>query len=335
MDDLRTLDSLIQLDPNLPSLAYQAHEKAPICLPWTHKSIVLGTGLNSSDAAKLDEQFAFCPSPLDLELASYQFEPTDNSNSFRQSSSAHSATSYEHMDMKATISAGGAVLGASGRGQFTKNVFENRDSSKVSLQTSLRIGWITFGTSPSLSSHSLSLLRRSPATFHHTYGDYFLSALSLGADTSTFLSTSSAVDLKSEMKDIQVKAKFLGASKTVYEDHLQTQSAASMYDITYNGFDTLSDYQQNERARDWVTYERIKADATRNVAGGIRLVSRMTETLEGLGLDCETERALTEGQVENVCKSGVVVEVMFLPYSGLRDYVAATSTRFLTSRLND
>ncbi|KAG5644904.1 hypothetical protein DXG03_007456 [Asterophora parasitica] len=329
-----TLDSLIQGDPNLPSLAYQAHENAPICLPWARKPIVLGTGLESSVAANSDDQtVAFRPSAFDRKPAAYQFQGTGNANSFRQSASSHSSSSYEHMDMKATFSAGGSVLGVSGRGQFTKDVCANRDSSKISVQASIRVGWITFSTFPRLSSQSLSLLRRSPAAFHHTYGDYFLSALSLGADTSTFLSTSSNVDLKSEMRDIQVKAKFLGASKTVFADHLDTQAVATMCDISYIGFDSLSEYQQNERAMNRGAYERIKVDATRNVADGIRLVDRMKEALGGVGLDCE--RALTEAEMEDVCMSGAVVEVMFLPYSGLRDYVAATSIGFLTSQLDD
>jgi hypothetical protein len=101
----------------------------------------------------------------------------------------------------------------------------------VSLHASLRVGQITFGAFPKLSARALLLLRTSPDTFHATYGSYFVYALSIGADTSTFLSTSTGFDLAQELRDIQVKAKFLFITKTVYEDHSRSDSSETSYDI--------------------------------------------------------------------------------------------------------
>lgn len=133
MDDylsLDKLDKLIGQDPNLPSIAYQAHEHTPIYIPWSRRVISLGAGFDSSAVSKSHNNGeAFRPSALAStpEQATYQLDPAENRNSFRQASSSHAATSYEHMDFKGTVSVGGPVLGASGRAEFSKKVYDNKD----------------------------------------------------------------------------------------------------------------------------------------------------------------------------------------------------------------
>lgn len=170
------------------------------------------------------------------------------------------------------------------------------------------------------------MLRSSPTSFHQTYGDYYLAALCLGADTSTFLSSTSLMDLKAEMRDIQVKAKFLGMEKTVYEDHKASSFAGSACDITYCGFDTLEEYQKSAHATDQQSYVVIQAEAAGNVARGMTLDKRVNETIQklNLGADVEEVAVLTAEQCKAICGSGLVVELLFLPYAGLRDYVFAT-----------
>ncbi|KAF7341754.1 hypothetical protein MSAN_02074200 [Mycena sanguinolenta] len=261
------------------------------------------------------------------------FEPTNATNSYRRTESSSTASSYEHMDASFGVSASCGFLGASVQGEFAKSVTENRDSDKVSLQASSRVGRIGFSACPGLSSASLSLLRKSPSDFNRTYGKYFAAALFIGADTTTFLSTSSTMDLRSEMQDIEVKAKILWVHKTVYSNHSHSESASSTYDITYDGFDTLSAYQRHLRATNATGYETLRTEAEGNLAGGIGLVERLKDTLQSVGLDETKTTVLTEKQLQGVFNSGAVVEVMFLPYAGLRDYVAATATRTLASQL--
>lgn len=147
MDDYRSLDKLFPEDPNLPSISYQAHEHSPICIPWTSRPVMLGAGFDSSVVPKTgNNNAAFRPSAfvhIPGEVA-YQLDPAENRNSLRQTSSAHQAMSYAHMDFKGTMSAGGSVLGASGRGEFAKNVYNNRD---VQYHCSSRCGWILTGIS--------------------------------------------------------------------------------------------------------------------------------------------------------------------------------------------
>jgi len=178
-----------------------------------------------------------------------------------------------------------------------------------------------------MSPDALSLLRTSRDAFRQMYGDYYLGALSIGGDTTTFLSTSSSMDLKSEMKHIQVKAKILWVSKTVYDKHTSTTSTDDRCDVTFHGFDTLSGYQKTVRATNQESYLEIQHEATQNVAWGMNLDDRAKVVLGKLGLggDIRDTMELTEGQCKTVCESGLVVELVFLPYARLRDYILATS----------
>jgi len=137
MDANRTsLDRLISEDPNLPSIAYQAHEQTPIRIPWASRAISLATGFDSDVASQTNSNGnAFRPSAfLDTpDQNKYQLDLADNRSSFRQASSAHAASSYEHMDFKGTLSVGNAVLGASGRAEFARNVLANRDVWPLSI----------------------------------------------------------------------------------------------------------------------------------------------------------------------------------------------------------
>lgn len=151
-------------------------------------------------------------------------------------------------------------------------------------------------------------------------------ALSIGADTSTALSTSTGFDLTQELRDIQVKAKVLFMTKTVYEDQSRSDLGGTSYDITYDGFDTLTNYQGNMRATDADLFRAIQLEAARNVANGKQLVDRVKDTLKGIGLNCEKETPLTRKQIDATFAKGLVVEVTFLPYAHFRDYVTATTS---------
>lgn len=136
-----SLDHLMLKDPNLPSIAYQAHEHASIYIPWIGQSPVLGVGFDSSIASKTGRTnssetsqthginnalrpSAFASTPGQV---THQLEFTNNGNSIREVSSTHASTSYEHMDFKGSFSVGGSFLGASGRGRFSNTVSENKD----------------------------------------------------------------------------------------------------------------------------------------------------------------------------------------------------------------
>ncbi|KAF7342858.1 hypothetical protein MSAN_02001900 [Mycena sanguinolenta] len=337
MGDFGTFNKLIPLEPNLPSVTSQTHEQAPVYIPWTRKSLSLGAGLDISSALTPGDvgKITLRPSALDFELnnVSLVFESTNATNLFRRTESSSTASSSEHMDTSFAVSASCGFIGVSVQGEFANSLSENRDSNKVSLQASLRVGRIGFSTYPGLSSESLTLLRKSPSDFNRTYGQYFAAALLIGADTTTFLSTSSSMDLRSEMENIEIEAKALWTKVPAASKKSHSQSASATHGITYDGFDTLRAYQRHSRATDAAGYEALKIEAARNLSGGIGLVERVREALKSLGLDETKTMVMTEKQLQGVFNSGAVVEVMFLPYASLRGYVAATATRTLASQL--
>lgn len=177
------------------------------------------------------------------------------------------------------------------------------------------------------------MLRASPTIFCSKYGEYFLYALILGGENQSLLSTTSSVDLKSEMRDIQVKAKVFWQTKTVYENHRSSQECSSANNITFVGFDSLDAYENSIQAHDQATYELVKMAAMKNVAAGIGIKDRIRDILTGMGIGLGETSVLTSEQCANVCASGLVVEALFLPYAGLRDYAAVASSDSSTLRL--
>jgi hypothetical protein len=133
MGDIDSLDKLLPLDPHVPSASYQAHERAPLYIPWTRKVLSLGAGLDipSGSAPGNAGNLTVRPSALDSKLDNTPliFESTNASNSFRQTESSSTASSYEHTDATFGISASCPFVGVSVQGEFAKSVTENRDVS--------------------------------------------------------------------------------------------------------------------------------------------------------------------------------------------------------------
>ncbi|KAJ7797132.1 hypothetical protein B0H13DRAFT_2392312 [Mycena leptocephala] len=284
----QTLDTLFQDDPNLPSLPYQSYDN-------------LATGFDSTLATRPDvnplRNTPFVSKQSEQGAPPYQFSTYEGNTSFRCTASSQAATSYEHLELKGTVS--------------------NRDANKVSVHSTQRVGIIKLAEQPEFTAHARALLYdpRTRDSFRAAYGDYFVAGLCLGADNATFLSSSSGKDVRSEMKDIKVQAKFLGFTKTVYGKRTDKHSDERSFDITYSGLDTLGAYQEttptDERA-----YEMAKARTAQSVADGQGLMARMRRVMDELQLVGAT---LTRDQLTEVCRSGLVVELLLMPYGGLKE----------------
>ena len=164
-----------------------------------------------------------------------------------------------------------------------------------------------------------------PNSFREKYGDYYLGALILGADTSTFLSTSSSHDLNTEIKDIKVKAKALFVTKTVVDEHTKSEYQGNDFDLNFLGFDTLSGGElKSKLATDRESYDNMWKEVVPNVKDGMHLNERVKEVLQKLELGGDDTIKLTAEKCKAIVEEGLVVELLFLPYAGLRDYVVAT-----------
>lgn len=130
--DLHELDTLLSPDINLPSIAYQAKQGVPIILPCPPQGrrIALGSGLETSALVRADEGLdPVRPSAFDNRphQGAHRVEFTGGVSSFRQASSTHTSSSYDHLDIQGSLSVGYSFLGASCQANFNKDVQGNRD----------------------------------------------------------------------------------------------------------------------------------------------------------------------------------------------------------------
>jgi hypothetical protein len=196
---------------------------------------------------------------------------------------------------------------------------------KASIHSTQRVGIIKLAEPLEFTAHARRLLYdpRTRDSFRAAYGDYFVAGLCLGADNATFISSSLGKDVQSEMKDIKVQAKFFGFTKTVYDKHTDKHSDERSFDITYSGFDTLRAYQETTRATDTRAYEVVKARAAQSIADGQGLMARVRGVMDELQL--VESATLTRDQLTEVCRSSLVVELLLMPYSGLKEYAEITA----------
>ena len=191
---------------------------------------------------------------------------------------------------------------------------------KSSVKSSYRAGTILFNQLPSLSLTALADLKfmGGHATFRQKYGDYYVAGFVLGADTAVMLSESSDVSATTEQIKIVLKvhALFFTVNKTLADIKKATINAEVAYSIS--GFDTLSNTHQNFSSKAGSDLRVIKAAATKLARCGEDLSDRVTRMMEELGL--KEGRELTWIECEKICTSGLVVEVILVPFSTLREW---------------
>lgn len=194
---------------------------------------------------------------------------------------------------------------------------------KSSLRCSFRGGVVAFEEMPELSVQALSLLKTSaePQTaFRDQFGDYYVSAYVLGGANATMLSASAASGSATEDLSGQFEARFLWASTTHYiEKHERSGHFAGTASI--QSFDTLDILQDSRSGDNEATHMQITQSAAENQIRGMMLTQRVSERAQQMGVTNGME--LSWGKCEEICKKGLVVEIMLMPYIGLRSYMAA------------
>ena len=137
------------------------------------------------------------------------------------------------------------------------------------------------------------------------------------------LSSSSRADSLSEMAGIQVKGKAFGFEKELYSRRFVESYAEAKCNITYSGFDTLSVSHQTSTAPDPTSYADIKKAAEHNIQQGRTLHERVRRCMKEINLI--PGATLTPEACGLVCESGLVAELMLMPYAGLKESIAAAS----------
>ncbi|KAB8206011.1 hypothetical protein BDV34DRAFT_234965 [Aspergillus parasiticus] len=250
MSTIEELESLFPEDPTTPSLALIASNGAQITLPYStggsdNPIIVLGSGCHPS---KLESNDARAPFNAKTALSdrclkeSVRFRIENGARSrFQKAITSSSHATAEHLNLSGCVGAGGKFLGASGSGRYNKDVSDNEDDMKASIQASIRTGTI-YIDEPHFSLNALADTRRSrsePSYFSEIYGEYYVASLQLGADAGVLASSASKKHLETESLDVK------GTLHVLWWDieagnHTESQSSEFWSRINVTGFDTLA-----------------------------------------------------------------------------------------------
>lgn len=156
--------------------------------------------------------------------------------------------------------------------------------------------------------------------FREQFGDYYVGAYVLGGANATKLSGSTASGSSTEDLSAQIEAHLLWVSTTKHiEKHEQSSHFAGKASI--QSFDTLDIRQDSRSGDDQATWMQITQSAAENQIRGKILPKRVAERAQQLGLTDGTK--LSWAKCEEICSKGLVMEIILMPFSGLRDYVAA------------
>ncbi|CAG7557899.1 unnamed protein product [Fusarium equiseti] len=275
-----TLESDFPDDPTQPSLRYAVSTQMPLALPWTNASMQMGKCLLESSKG-----------------TEFQF---GNETAFDKGS-LHSTP---------------LVFATTRTGQHNQATH-----NKASVYTSFRCGKITLAQFPRLSEDAIRILQTSTdpsRTFQDKFGDYFVGGYILGGMNMTTMWGDGSSESASERLDISFEVHLLFLS---YEDSIRTNdvSSTSRGSANLTAFDSLDAYQTKVDASDYGSYRMAVEKSVANRRRGAELQQRVLAKLNDLGLDRDRVELSWE-KCDELCKSGLVLELLMLPWTGLREY---------------
>lgn len=160
--------------------------------------------------------------------------------------------------------------------------------------------------------------------FQGIYGDYYVAGLNIGAGNASMVITQSSATASSKDIAMDVTGTFMGFSKS---KHLEDHEAAANFEgaILFSAFDTLQGIDLQDGGSGTGAYFRLKELADANIARGEDLQERVRAVLERLKI-CDKGR-VSQADCGVLNGAGLVVELVFLPYAALREYVSIVSGR--------
>lgn len=199
---------------------------------------------------------------------------------------------------------------------------------KSNLFGRLYAGYVEFEEPPPFCLNARDALRQEGIfedqnLFEQKYGNYYVSALRIGAANGTELSASSTSQSSSEARSqsvtVTVKVMCWTAS-TTKTDSFSTSSMNASTTIKFNGYDTLSSSQIEESTNVEVAYDKVIAKANENLTKGKLLHGRLQEKVHRFGLydGC----LISYEQTRALLDSGLVIEIQLMPYAKLREYIS-------------
>ena len=190
---------------------------------------------------------------------------------------------------------------------------------------------IRISTLPTLSPTAIKTLQYpsvnhtdAETNFKRLFGDYYVAGLRIGGMNATMVSA--AVDQSSTTKDMaaDLTFKILGFEKS---KNLEDHEAAPAFRgaLTLSGFDSLDICQDIKTSNDEAALGDLKPLANADGARGKTVEARSRERLKKLGI--QDQSVVTSRDAGLMYGQGLVIEVLLLPFAGLRDFVQISRSR--------
>ncbi|KAF5536436.1 hypothetical protein FPHYL_12968 [Fusarium phyllophilum] len=336
-------------DPSKPSLEALTDGCHPFSLPWGHDVRVLLGGFKVEDMSKQKgpwtKKSAFEISGS--EMLAVVPDTKGGSMSYKDGMATNSETSDDHLSASLGLTVGYPFLNASVTGDYDRNVMESHNvgftsaaemnaaftdylqqSIRASRNASCRLGRIILDQPPPLSIAAKSMLQsQGPRQFANVYGDYYVSGYELGADAGASLSATTESKESKERLAITVKVKALFFERALPEAVITTSSSDSSSCITFVGYSTLGNSKRSVEANGLSetglgALQKVSAAFLQEV-GALEISARNVMNRLGLvdGQQLSLERC------SEVCKSGLVVQLLLAPYNRLVEFVELAAAR--------
>ncbi|KAH7376389.1 hypothetical protein B0T11DRAFT_324292 [Plectosphaerella cucumerina] len=323
-------DDWLQLDEQDTNwVSQQAAHGLPLVLPWKKQTVRLGACFRSErlmDDPWLTKENPFILSDLYTTPKVLRTE-VGSTSTFHSVATSRKTETGKHLALGFGIGVGLPFLcSASVKGTYDEHLRDNNDSDKSSIRASLRCGVVELEHNPRLCHEALAMLKYGGGykAFTDKYGDYFLWGYRLGGDTGLMLSSSAFEKEVVEQYSIKaaLKVLFIEVSHT-WAKNFHTFSASKRMRLL--GYDTLSDTNWNVTQESPLDMQNLSSQAKEVILRSQNLLERSMKLLENQGMHDGDH--LSNSQCDFLTNVGMVVELVLLPMSSLRDVARWTTER--------
>lgn len=183
-----------------------------------------------------------------------------------------------------------------------------------------RVGRLNFPTNIEFTEDAALLLRKGETDFANVHGQYFVSGYVLGADRGMMMHFNSRSRLERETTSVTVAVKVLwfevSHTETTTEEHIQSD-----VDIEFCAYDTSARdiSKRSSKSQDQVSdiqyLARFYGDKIVHTGSDIETTAKK--------MALKDEVSLSVMACNDIYTSGLVVELILLPYNTLQQYVTA------------
>ena len=157
--------------------------------------------------------------------------------------------------------------------------------------------------------------------FFNQFGDYYIAGFVVGAKNVALLSMDVESASEEWSLDIKITLRILWFKHT-WDIHKSGVSESSSGRLTFEGYDSLAGKNDSRKASDEDAVSSMYQVALQYENWGESLQARVEDQLRALQLDSDKPtQPLSYSQCHILQQSGLVVEIVLMPFAGLRDFV--------------